>query len=94
MSEEPHTEESSTEERYIPPPPSERSLMIMRVVFALLGAAAFGGVWVITGTLAAPWRIGLCLLVSAPFLLIPDLLRDKSKAPPGFKPRKWEDEDD
>lgn len=78
---------------YVPPPPSKRGLLIMRVVFAALGLAALIGVWSITAALATPWRLALSVLVAAPFLLIPDLLRDKSKPPPGFKPRKWEDED-
>src|SRR5690606_40467608 len=78
---------------YMPPPPSERAQLIMRVVFAVLGLAVLLGVWFITRDLATLWRIALSVLVAAPFLLIPDLLRDKSKPPPGFKPRKWEDED-
>ncbi len=78
---------------HIPPPPSERVLAIMRFVFAMLGLGALVGVWSITDQLGTPWRIALAVLVAAPFLLIPDLLRDKSKPPPGFKPRKWEDDE-
>lgn len=79
---------------YIPPPPNERSMLIMRFVFAMLALAAFSGLWLITGALATGWRIAIGVLVSAPFLILPDLLRDKTKAPPGFKPRKWDDEED
>ena len=81
-------------ERFVPPPPSQRSTAIMRLVFGVLGLAAFAGVWSITGALGWPWRIGLAVLIAAPFLVLPDLLRDKSTAPPGFRPRKWEDEDE
>lgn len=87
------SEDDQPDSARIPPAPSERSLMIMRVVFAAIGLAALIGVWSITSALATPWRLVLSLLVAAPFLLIPDLLRDKSKPPPGFKPRKWEDDD-
>lgn len=82
--------------RPAPPPPSPQRLLWMRLVFALLGLGAFVGVWALTSAsgLAAGWRIGIALLVAGPFLLIPDLLRDKSAPPPGFVPRKWEDEDD
>ena len=79
---------------YIPPPPTERSLLMMRFVFAMLALAVLCGVWFITAQLATGWRIAIAVLVAAPFLILPDLLRDKSKAPPGFKPRKWEDEED
>lgn len=79
---------------YIPPPPSAKRLAIMRFVFALLGLMAFYGVWLITDGLQTGWRFAIAVLVAAPFLVIPDLLRDKSGPPPGFKPRKWEDEDD
>ena len=89
MSEDPRPDTS-----HVPPPPSERLLAIMRFVFAMLGLGAFVGVWSITGQLGTPWRIALAVLVAAPFLLIPDLLRDKSKPPPGFKPRKWEEDEE
>lgn len=89
----PEQSEPRNDSRYVPPPPSEHSLAVLRLVFALLGLSAFVGLWFITGALSLLWRIGLGLLVAAPFLLIPDLLRDKSVAPPGFKPRKWEDDE-
>jgi hypothetical protein len=66
----------------------------MRLIFALLGVAAFFGVWTLTSALESWWRVVIALLVAGPFLIIPDLLRDKSKPPPGFVPRKWEDEED
>jgi hypothetical protein len=66
----------------------------MRLIFGLLGLGTFAGVWSITDTLTWPWRAALAVLVAAPFLVLPDLLRDKSKSPAGFKPRQWEDEDD
>jgi hypothetical protein len=80
--------------RYVPPPPSERSVAWVRLVFIILALGALAGVWAITGALSLPWRIALAVLVAAPFLLMPDLLRDRTAAPPGFKPRKWEDDDD
>ena len=86
--------EDSQEERYVPPPPSAKRLAIMRFVFAALGLAAFYSVWLVTASLQTGWRLAISILVAAPFLVIPDLLRDKSKPPPGFKPRKWDDEDD
>lgn len=79
---------------YIPPPPSEAWRKRVRVIFAALALAAFAGMWVVTDGLALGWRIVLCALIAAPFLAPMDLLRDKSKAPPGFRPRKWEDEED
>lgn len=79
--------------RSAPPPPSERSLAWLRLIFLLLALGALAGVWAITGALSLPWRIGLAVLVAAPFLLLPDLLRDKTAAPPGFKPRKWQDDE-
>ena len=83
-----------SEQRVIPVAPSEKRLAWMRLVCALLGLAAFCGVWALTGSLGTWWRIGIGLLVAGPFLVIPDLVRDKSAPPPGFVPRKWEDEDD
>lgn len=80
-------------EPFVPPPPSERSTAVLRLIFGILGLVTFAGVWSITDTLGWPWRIALAVLVAAPFLVLPDLLRDKSKAPAGFRPRKWEDED-
>jgi hypothetical protein len=65
----------------------------MRFVFGLLGIAAFIGVWSLTAGLPTVWRVVIAVLVASPFLVIPNLLRDKSRPPPGFKPRKWEDED-
>ena len=79
---------------YVPPPPSAHSLTIMRFVFAMLALASFCGVWFLTAALASGWRFAIAMLVAAPFLFIPDLIRDKSAPPPGFKPRKWDDEDD
>ncbi|HKO88094.1 MAG TPA: hypothetical protein VJU83_06190 [Burkholderiales bacterium] len=86
--------EDPQNDRYVPPPPSAKRLAIMRFVFAALGLTAFYSVWLITDTLQTGWRFAISVLVAAPFLVIPDLLRDKSAPPPGFKPRKWEDEDD
>ncbi len=80
-------------QRYVPPPPSERSLAWVRLVFVVLALAALAGVWVITGALSLPWRIALAVLVAAPFLLMPDLLRDRSGPPPDFKPREWKDDE-
>lgn len=72
-----------------PAPPSPRTLRVLlwlRLIFAALALAAFVGVWAITGALYAPWRIALGLLVAAPFLLMPDLLREGIAAAPPAAP--------
>src|SRR5690606_42127929 len=69
---------------YIPPPPSERAQLIMRVVFSVLGLAVLLGVWFLTRDLATLRRLALSALVAAPFLLTPVLPRDESKPPAGF----------
>lgn len=81
-------------QRNIPPPPSERSLAKIGFVFAVLGMAVFGGVWLAATGLEWGWRFVVALVVASPFFTIPNLLRDKSAPPPGFKPRKWEDDDE
>ncbi len=85
--------EQQAHERKIPPPPSAKSKATLRFVCAALGLAVFAGVWFLTASLATGWRILFAVLVSAPLVLVPDLLRDSSKPPPGFKPRKWDDEE-
>ncbi len=86
--------EQQPREPQIPPPPSEKSKATLRFICAALGLAVFAGVWLLTANLPTGWRLLFAVLVSAPLVLVPDLLRDSSKPPPGFKPRKWQDEDD
>jgi hypothetical protein len=48
---------------------------VARLVVALLAIAFGAGVFYVTSAMALGWRIGLAVLVAAPFLLLVDLSR-------------------
>ncbi|MCC6609180.1 MAG: hypothetical protein IT515_05820 [Burkholderiales bacterium] len=76
-----------------PPPPQEKKLPVAAAVFALIGLLAGAGVWMLASELAIGWRLLLAVVVAGPFVLLGDLLRDKTKAPPGVKPLPPDEED-
>ena len=76
-----------------PPEPHRREAAVPRLIVGLFALALAAGVFAITSVLAIGWRILLATLVAAPLLLLVDLLRDRSGPPPGFKPRKREDDE-
>lgn len=79
-------------------PPREPSadplLGKLATLVTAVGMAFFAGVFWLADALPMLWRFLLAALVAGPFLLLPTLLRDRSGPPPGFKARKWEDEDE
>lgn len=77
-----------------PPEPHRREAAVPRLIVGLFALALAVGVFAVTSALALGWRILLAVLVAAPLLLLVDLLRDRSGPPPGFRPRRWEDEDE
>lgn len=76
-----------------PPPAPPRKFPLAAAIFALLGLGAAIGVWLLAAGLAVGWRLLLALVIAGPFVLIGDLLRDKTKAPPGVKPLPPDDDD-
>jgi hypothetical protein len=48
---------------------------IARLIVALLAIAFGAGTFYVTSAMALGWRIGLAVLVAAPFLLLVDLSR-------------------
>jgi hypothetical protein len=48
---------------------------VARLVVALLAIAFGAGTFYVTSAMALGWRIGLAVLVAAPFLLLVDLSR-------------------
>jgi len=76
-----------------PPPPQEKKFPIAAAVFALIGLAAAAGVWMLASELAIGWRVLLAMVIAGPFVLLGDLLRDRTKAPPGVKPLPPDDDD-
>jgi hypothetical protein len=77
-----------------PPPISDRTARKLQNACIAIGMAAFAGVWALTGALDLVWRLVLAGLVASPILLLPKLLLDRSGPPPGFVPRKWEDDEE
>jgi hypothetical protein len=75
------------------PPQPEKKFPIAAAVLALVGLAAAVGVWMLATELAIGWRLLLALVIAGPFVLLGDLLRDKTKAPPGVKPLPPDDDD-
>jgi peptidoglycan/LPS O-acetylase OafA/YrhL len=74
-------------------PPQGRETAVARVIVGVLALALAAGAFAITSELALGWRVLLAVLVAAPLLLLVDLLRSTSGPPPGFKPRKRNDEE-
>jgi hypothetical protein len=74
------------------PPPRGRETAVARLIVGLFAVALAAGAFAITSGLAVGWRVLLAILVAAPVLLLVDLLRSASGPPPGFKPRRWDDE--
>jgi hypothetical protein len=74
------------------PPPAGRETAVARLIVGVFAAALAAGTFAITSALAIGWRVLLAILVAAPLLLLVDLLRRTSGPPPGFKPRRWDDE--
>ncbi len=75
-----------------PPPPPGRETAVARLIVGVCALALGAGAFAITSGLAVGWRVLLAILVAAPLLLLVDLLRRTSGPPPGFKPRRWDDE--
>jgi hypothetical protein len=75
-----------------PPPPPGRETAVARLIVGVCALALAAGTFAITSALAIGWRVLLAILVAAPLLLLVDLLRRTGGPPPGFKPRRWEDE--
>lgn len=75
-----------------PPQPPGRETAIARLIVGVVAAGLAAGTFAITSALAIGWRVLLAILVAAPLLLLVDLLRRTSGPPPGFRPRKWDDE--
>lgn len=76
-----------------PPPPPPRKFPLTAAIFAVAGFGAAVGVWILAAELAIGWRLLLALVIAGPFVLLGDLLRDKTTAPPGVKPLPPEDDD-
>lgn len=73
---------------HAPPPrsPPSRSFPLGAAILALVGFGAAAGVWMLAAELAIGWRLLLALVIAGPFMLLGDLLRDKTAAPPGARP--------
>lgn len=76
-----------------PDTPADRLRGKLATLVTAIGVAFFAGVIWLADPLPMLWRLLLAALVAGPFLLLPNLLRDRSGPPPGFKPRKWEDDE-
>lgn len=74
-------------------PPPRSGFPIAAALFAFIGLAAAAGVWMLASELAIGWRLLLSLVIAGPFVLLGDLLRDKTRAPPGVKPLPPDDDD-
>ena len=74
------------------PPPRGRETAVARLLVGVFALGLAAGAFAITSGLALGWRVLLAILVAAPLLLLVDLLRSASGPPPGFKPRRWDDE--
>jgi hypothetical protein len=75
-----------------PPQRPGRETAVARLIVGVFALALAAGAFAITSGLAIGWRVLLAILVAAPLLLLVDLLRRTGGPPPGFKPRRWEDD--